>query len=55
MSKLWEKGYTFDQVVEQFTIGDDYQLDQHLIIYDCLGSIAHAAMLKKINTYGQRI
>lgn len=46
--KLWEKGYTLDQVVETFMTGDDPVLDHALILYDCVGSIAHAKMLKKI-------
>src|SRR6202048_1407772 len=46
--KLWEKGYKLDQVVETFMTGDDPFLDQALIFYDCLGSIAHAKMLEKI-------
>jgi len=41
-SKLWEKGYKLDEQVEQFTVGDDYLLDQRLVRYDCLASIAHA-------------
>lgn len=46
--KLWEKGYALDQLVEAFMTGDDPTLDQRLIAYDCLGSIAHAKMLEKI-------
>lgn len=46
--KLWEKGYSLDQTVEKFMTGDDPLLDQQLIIYDCLGSIAHAKMLERI-------
>lgn len=46
--KLWNKGYQLDQLVETFMTGDDHQLDQALIKYDCLGSIAHAKMLAKI-------
>lgn len=46
--KLWEKGYKLDQLVETFMTGDDPLLDQALISYDCLGSMAHAKMLKKI-------
>lgn len=46
--KLWEKGYQLDQLVEAFMTGDDPLLDQALIPYDCLGSIAHAKMLAKI-------
>lgn len=46
--KLWAKGYELDQTVEKFMAGDDPQLDQELIVYDCIGSIAHAKMLAKI-------
>lgn len=46
--KLWEKGYQLDQVVETFMTGDDPLLDHALIRHDCLGSMAHAKMLKKI-------
>lgn len=46
--KLWDKGYKLDQLIEKFMTGDDPALDHALIIYDCLGSIAHAKMLEKI-------
>jgi argininosuccinate lyase len=46
--KLWEKGTKLNQQIESFTVGDDYILDQKLIKYDCLASIAHAKMLGKI-------
>jgi argininosuccinate lyase len=46
--KIWEKGYQLDQVIETFMTGDDPLLDHALITYDCLGSMAHAKMLKKI-------
>lgn len=46
--KLWDKGYTLDQLVETFMTGDDPTLDQGLLFYDCMGSIAHAKMLAKI-------
>ncbi len=46
--KLWEKGYKLDQLVETFMTGDDPRLDRALILYDCVGSIAHAKMLEKI-------
>lgn len=51
--KLWAKGYTLDQMVEAFMTGDDPSLDRALISYDCLGSIAHAKMLEKINILNQ--
>ncbi len=46
--KLWDKGYTLDHLIETFMTGDDPQLDQALVVYDCIGSIAHAKMLNKI-------
>lgn len=46
--KLWDKGYNLDHLVETFMTGDDPQLDQALVVYDCMGSIAHAKMLEKI-------
>lgn len=46
--KLWEKGYQLDQLVETFMTGDDPLLDHALILYDCVGSMAHAKMLEKI-------
>jgi argininosuccinate lyase len=46
--KLWQKNYKTKIEIERFTIGDDYILDKKLIKFDCLGSIAHAKMLKKI-------
>ncbi len=48
MTKLWDKGYTLDKEIEQFTVGEDYVLDRNLIRADVLGSIAHAKMLSKI-------
>jgi len=46
--KLWDKGLHLNKQIEKFTIGNDYLLDQKLLKYDCLGSIAHAKMLNKI-------
>lgn len=48
MAKLWQKNYQLDQLVEQFTVGNDPILDKQLIMYDCIGSIAHAHMLMGI-------
>ena len=48
MTKLWEKGYKLDELIESYTVGDDYKLDVKLVKYDCLASIAHAKMLEKI-------
>src|SRR3970040_2987858 len=46
--KLWEKGIPTDKRIEQFTVGNDRELDLVLAKYDALGSIAHAKMLGKI-------
>ncbi len=48
MAKLWQKEYQLNQLVEHFTVGKDPILDKNLIVYDCLGSIAHAHMLMSI-------
>ena len=47
--KLWNKGYTLDKIVEDYTVGRDYILDQRLVAYDCQASIVHAEMLHKID------
>ena len=46
--KLWGKGYKLNKKIEDFTVGNDYLLDQKLVKFDCLASIAHAKMLGKI-------
>lgn len=46
--KLWEKNYDLNKLVEKFTVGDDHLLDQKLVKYDCVASIAHVKMLNKI-------
>lgn len=49
--KLWQKSNHKEtgksKVVEQFTVGDDHDLDLVLAEYDVLGSKAHAQMLCK--------
>ncbi|MNU78191.1 Argininosuccinate lyase [compost metagenome] len=46
--KLWDKGYTAENLVEQFTVGNDRVLDLKLAKHDITGNIAHAKMLRKI-------
>ncbi len=46
--KLWDKGYTLDNIVERFTVGNDRILDLALAKYDVDASIAHARMLQSI-------
>jgi argininosuccinate lyase len=50
--KLWDKGYHLDGEVEEFTVGDDYLLDQRLVRYDCLASMAHARALGRVGILG---
>ena len=46
--KIWQKKYELNKQIETFTVGNDYLIDHKLVKYDCLGSIAHVKMLKKI-------
>ena len=48
--KLWENGDSagLHEKVEEFTAGEDIHLDQKLVEWDVVGSIAHATMLNKI-------
>ena len=47
--KLWQKGFSTEKLIEQFTVGKDYQLDESIAKYDVLASMAHAKMLEKID------
>lgn len=46
--KLWDKGYTTENIVERFTVGNDRVLDLKLAKFDVQGNAAHAKMLAKI-------
>ena len=46
--KLWEKGFSTDQKIDHFTVGNDRELDLLLAKYDVIASKAHAKMLGKI-------
>ena len=46
--KLWDKGYSTDAFVEEFTVGRDRELDLYLAEADVLGNMAHMRMLNKI-------
>ncbi len=48
MKKLWQKNYQLDKAVEEYSSEENVVLDNKLLIYDVLGSMAHAAMLNKI-------
>lgn len=46
--KLWHKAIEIDKKIEQFTIGNDREIDMHIAKYDVMASQAHAKMLKSI-------
>jgi argininosuccinate lyase len=46
--KLWDKGYSTDSFVEEFTVGRDRELDLYLAEADVLGNMAHMKMLRSI-------
>lgn|SRR3989338_8751375 len=52
--KLWQKNYLLNKFVEDFTVGNDYLLDQKLLEYDCIASTAHAKMLFKIKILSKK-
>ena len=47
-TKLWDKGFEPDRMIEEYTVGQDRELDMRLARYDVEGSLAHIAMLEKI-------
>jgi argininosuccinate lyase len=49
MAKLWDKGYSTEKIIEDFTAGIDRELDHELAEFDVIGSLAHIAMLESIN------
>lgn len=58
MSKIWAKDYELDSLIEEFTVGNDYELDLDLLEFDCVASMAHGKMLSTIgiltdNEYAQ--
>lgn len=47
--KLWKQGnQSTNEIIEQFTVGDDRVLDLEIAKYDIEASKAHAQMLKKV-------
>ena len=48
MATLWNKGTSCTADVEEFTVGNDRELDLRLARYDILGSKAHIAMLESV-------
>lgn len=48
MNKLWQKAYSLDQRIADFTIGRDQELDLSLAPFDIVGSLAHIQMLHEV-------
>ena len=46
--KLWHKDKTSLKQVEEFTVGNDREMDLYLAAFDVLGSLAHVQMLQTI-------
>ena len=46
--KLWDKGFSIDKQIENFTVGNDREIDLHIAKYDVKASLAHAIMLESI-------
>lgn len=47
-TKLWDKGFEPDRMIEEYTVGNDRTLDLELARYDVEGSMAHITMLESI-------
>jgi argininosuccinate lyase len=47
--KLWDKGISIDKKIEQFTVGNDREIDMFIAKYDVKASAAHAKMLASVN------
>jgi argininosuccinate lyase len=48
MTKLWQKRYRLNEQVERFEAAQNSVLDARLVRHDVWGSLAHAAMLRRI-------
>ncbi len=46
--KLWKKEFSLDKAIENFTVGNDREIDLHIAKYDVIASKAHAKMLASV-------
>ena len=53
--KLWDKGFSIDKQIEQFTVGNDREIDLHIAKYDVQASMAHAKMLASIGIIAEDV
>lgn len=51
--RLWDKGEQLNELVHQFTVGNDPEIDQELVYWDAIGSGAQARMLLSIGVINQ--
>jgi argininosuccinate lyase len=51
--KIWEKGFSVNDKIERFTVGQDRELDMYLAPFDMLASKAQAKMLASIGMISQ--
>ncbi len=52
--KLWQKDKNVSSAVEQFTVGNDRELDLFLAPFDVLGSLAHIKMLESVGLLSKK-
>ncbi len=53
MAKLWQKNYTLNELIESFTVGQDYLIDRDLLPADAVASVAQARQLSAIGLLTQ--
>ena len=54
MTKLWQTSDGPDDLIEAYTVGNDYVIDALLLPYDVEGTIAHVSMLEKIGVLNKQ-
>jgi argininosuccinate lyase len=47
--KLWDKGFSIDKQIENFTVGNDREIDKHIAKYDVQAYLANAIMIESIH------
>lgn len=45
---IWDKGKPVNDLIQQYTVGRDREMDMYLAKYDVMGSLAHITMLESI-------
>lgn len=54
MKKLWEKTYKQNEIAQAYSFGGSVMADNALVVFDVIGSMAHAKMLEKINILSKK-